>query len=481
MLTEFNKYIDYNNIKASYDFIKEQIKDTEWQDKVYAVGGYVRDELLGNVPKDLDLMIDKNDGGIEFADWLTNKLGIFRAGKNPVVYPRFGTAMFTLRKQKYNGQDLSYVQIECVMPRIEKYSLNSRKPDIEFTTLKKDAERRDLTINALFKRLSDDKILDFTNMGKEDIKNKIIRSPLNPDIIFAEDPLRMLRCIRTYVKYDNWTLPMFMIRSLKKNAKLLENISKERIQEELDKMLLTDNPDKAIRLLQILGLSKYIFPELDKLIKLQQNKYHKYDAMKHTLEVLRNTPKDLITRLSALLHDIGKHKTREVIDDTVHFFSHEEIGAYMARDILHRLRYPREICDAVFVAIKNHMRIKDAGDDGKVSDKTLRKLKMDLGPYLEKTLDLIHADNISHVDWANMPNQIPNIRKRFDELDVKDKGTLSKPPLDGKDIMEILGVKGAIVGRIKKGLADMYLNDPHMSREEAEEIIKYLYRNDSEN
>lgn len=466
--------------KAAVDFIKLTIKDTEWEGKVYIAGGAVRDELMGNDPHDIDLLVDMEDGGILFAEWITEKLGIYKEGKNPVVYPRFGTAMFTLRKQKHNGQDLSNIQIECVMPRKETYTKGSRKPEIEQGSLKDDVDRRDFTINSLLKNLSTSEILDLTGMGKDDIKNGIVRTPLDPDIIFNEDPLRMLRACRFAIKYE-WTLPLFMIRSLKRNAKLLDNISKERIQEELDKMLLTDNPDKAIRLLQILGLSKYIFPELDKLIKLQQNKYHKYDAMKHTLEVLRNTPKDLVTRLSALLHDIGKFKTKEVIDSTVHFYEHESVSAYMARDILHRLRYPREICDAVFIAINNHMRIKDIGDEGKVSDRTLRKLRMDLGPHLEKTLDLIHADNISHADWANMPNQIPNVRKRFDELDIKDKGTLPKPPLDGNDIKEILDVKGPIVGRISRGLAEMYLNDPHMSREEAIEIIKYLHRNDIEN
>jgi tRNA nucleotidyltransferase/poly(A) polymerase len=307
MIKESNN--EYNKMNAAYDFIKSQIKDTEWDNRVYAAGGYVRDELLGQVPKDLDLMIDKENGGIEFAEWLMKKLGIYRKGSNPVIYPRFGTAKFNLRGMKFNGYDLSELDIEAVMPRSEKYEDGSRKPDVEFSSLKKDSERRDLTVNSMFKNLTNDEILDLTGMGREDLKKGLVRSPIDPDIIFDEDPLRMMRVIRTTVKY-NWKLPLFMIRSLKKNAKKLQNISSERIREELDKMLLTKTPDKAIRLLQILGLSKYIFPELDKLIKMKQNKFHKYDAMRHTLEVLKNTPPDLVTRLSALLHDIGKAKTK---------------------------------------------------------------------------------------------------------------------------------------------------------------------------
>ena len=475
MITKFKIFeSQIDKTKAAYDFIKSQIKGTEWDNIVYAVGGYVRDEILGTIPKDLDLMINKENGGIDFANWITKKLGIFREGKNPVIYPRFGTAMFNLRHQTHKGVDLSYIDIECVMPRSEKYKSGSRNPEVNFSTLKIDSERRDITINSLFKNLTNDEILDLTGMGKEDIKNGIVRSSIDPDIIFDEDPLRMMRVIRATVKYG-WTLPLFMIRSLKKNAKKLQNISQERIQEELNKMLLTNNPDKAIRLLQILGLSKYIFPELDKLIGMKQNKHHQYDAMRHSLEVLKNTPKDLVTRLSGLLHDIGKAKTQQIIDNETHFYDHEMVGAYMARDILHRLRYPKEICDAVFIIINNHMRTKHSGDEGDISDRTLRKLKMDLGPHLEQTLDLINADNISHSAQSNMPNQVSNIRKRFKELEEKDKGTNIKPPLDGNEIMEILGItKGRhpVIGKLIELLKDKYLDDPTMSKEEAIVLVK---------
>jgi poly(A) polymerase len=475
MITEFNKYNEYNMIKAATDFIKLQIKGTEWENKVFAVGGAVRDELMGKEPKDLDLMVNKQDGGIEFADWITKKLGIYREGSNPVVYPSYGTAKFNFRGIKHKGYDLSLLDVESVMPRSEKYKSGSRNPDVEFSTLKRDAERRDITANSLFKNLSSDEILDLTGMGKEDIKNGIVRSPIDPDIIFSEDPLRMMRVIRAAVKYD-WDLPLFMIRSLKRNAKKLDNISSERIQEELNKMMLTDYPDKAIRLLQITKLSKYIFPELDKLIKMKQNKFHKYDAMRHTLEVLKNTPPDLITRLSALFHDIGKGKTKEIIDNDIHFYEHEIIGAHLAKDIMKRLKYPKEIIESVFTIIKNHMRIKQAGDDGKITDRALRKLQQDLGPHLSRVLDLINADNLSHADAYNMPNQVSNIRKKYVQIAEKDKDAPKKSPLNGDDVMDILKIeKGPIVGKILKVLGDMYLDDPNMSKEELTEIVKKSY------
>jgi len=475
MLVEFNKYKEYNKMKAAYDFIKSQIKDTEWDNKVYAAGGYVRDEIMGRVPKDLDLMVDEENGGIKFSEWITKKLGIFRKYRNPVIYPRFGTAKFSLRGIKFNGYDLSDVDIEAVMPRSEKYESDSRKPEVEFSTLKRDSERRDTTVNSMFKNLTNDEILDLTGMGKKDIERGIVRSPIDPDIIFTEDPLRMMRVIRAAVKYD-WDLPLFMIRSITKNAKQIQKISSERIQDELNKMLVTDFPDKAVKLMQITKLSRYIFPELDKLIKMKQNKFHKYDAMRHTLEVLKNTPPDLITRLAALFHDVGKGKTREIIDNEIHFYEHEMIGGYMVRDIMKRLRYPTDIINPVVAAVENHMRTKQTGDEGDITDRSLRKLKQDLGPHLQQTLDLIHADNISHSEESNMPNQITNIRRRFKELEEKDKNAPKKSPLDGDAVMDILGIpKGPIVGKILRMLGDLYLSDPSLTKDELTEIVKKAY------
>lgn len=171
-----------------------------------------------------------------------------------------------------------------------------------------------------------------------------------------------------------------------------------------------------------------------------------------------------------------------IIDHETHFYLHEEIGAFMVRDIMKRLKYPKEIINAVVIAVENHMRTKQTGDEGKITDRSLRKLRQDLGPHLQQTLDLIHADNVSHSDWANMPNQVPNILKRFKELDEKDKNAPKKSPLSGDDVMEILGIgKGPIVGKILKILGDMYLDDPNMSKEELTYIVKKSYEELSDN
>ena len=459
---------------AALDFLKNLIKKSPYEGKVFLAGGAVRDELMGIDAKDLDFVINLEDGGAKFAEWATKKIGNFKRGSNPVTYETFGTAKFNLSGVEHKGFKLDDIDIDCVMPRTEEYTDGSRKPTVGSGSLKDDVARRDFTTNSLLKNLSTGEILDLTGMGKQDIKDGIVRTPLDPNVIFSEDPLRMLRAVRFTMKYD-WKLPLFMIKALKNNASKLKQISVERVQEELNKMLMTDSPDRAIKLLQITGLSKYVFPELDSLIKLEQNKYHKEDAMQHTLTVVKGTPKNLTTRLMALFHDIGKEATKEVIDKEIHFYGHEKVGAEMTEDILTRLKYPKKIIDAVVKGVRNHMKLKHGGPDSfGASDKTLRKFKVNMGEHLEDILNLIHADNIAHEAGFDMPNQIEAIRKRLDTLGIP-QGKL-KLPINGDDIKKKFKLKpGKIIGDLLAIVKDEYLENPKVNANKIyPKLEKYL-------
>jgi poly(A) polymerase len=457
--------------QAALEFLRQQISASPYQGKVYLAGGYVRDELMGIDPKDIDLVVDIENGGIEFANWITRKLGIHTSG-NPVIFPKFGTAKFNLRGITHNGVDISDVDIEAVMPRTEKYTFGSRKPDVEQGNLAQDVERRDFTVNSLLKDLTTGEIKDLTGMGRKDIEAGIIRTPLNPDIIFKDDPLRMLRAIRFTVKY-NWKLPFFMIKGIARNAPMLAHISSERIRDELDKMLVTAKPDTAVRLIQITGLSKYIMPELDLLIGLQQNKYHIWDANKHTLEVLKNVPADLPTRLAALFHDIGKAETQSIVNNEIHFYEHEDVGKDIAQDIMKRLRYPNNVIDAVTTAVAAHMRLKAAGKEGEViSDKALRKLQNDLGDHLDMTLDLMAADNIAHAPEFKLEKQIPAIRERLKHLNAASVSSKIPIPLNGFDVMKLTGVRpGPIVKILLDVVKDAWFGNPDITKQEALDLV----------
>jgi len=466
--------INENNAKNAYNLIKNIIKNTKWDNRIFAAGGYVRDELLKNTSKDLDIVVNADNGGIEFAEWLAKKLKIYKANSNPVVFKNFGTAKLSLKGIKYNGYDLSDFEVEFVMPRGEKYTIGSRKPEVYKSDLKQDALRRDLTVNSLFKNLTNDEILDLTGKGITDLKFGIARTPLNnPDETFKDDPLRMLRLIRFSCKYG-WKLPRFMLLALKKNAQMIQHISKERVRDEFDKILISPNPDKGIRLIQWTGLSKWILPEWDSLVGLTQNKYHNQTVDRHILSVVKNVPSHLIARLIAAFHDIGKADTKSVIDGEVHFYLHEDIGADIAEKIMKRLKYPIDIINAVKLGIKNHMRLKGSGNEGEIiSDKALRKLKFELGEHLENILDVMHADNISHSDEHSMPNQIPGIRKRLSSLSDIPKNQHIKLPVSGNDLIIIFGVRpGPIMKEILKAVEDEFFNNPDMTREEALQIVK---------
>jgi poly(A) polymerase len=453
------------------DFLKNLIKGSEWENKVFIVGGYVRDYVMGKDPKDLDLMIDKFNGGIEFAEWVTKKIGNYKEGSNPVIFPRFGTAKFNLNGITHNGIDLSGTDIESVMPRSEKYTAGSRKPEVGFSSLKGDAERRDLTVNSLFKNLSTGEILDLTGKGMGDLKKGVVRTPLDPNQTFTDDPLRMLRVIRFYAKY-NWNIPTYIIKALKTNAHQLENISEGRIQDELNKMLMTSNPHKAVKLLKITNLLQFIIPELKNAIKMTQNHHHKMDVFDHTLDVLKKTKPVLVQRLMGLFHDIGKIATRSVTPTGVHFYGHEKVGSEMAENIMKRLKYPNDLIQSVKTGVLNHMRLKHGGDTAvNLTDKTLRKFMADVGDQLENILDVIHADNIAHSEESSMPNQIEFVKNRLKSLE----STTSKPklPINGFDLQKELKLKpGPIFTEIMQEITEAWFENPDLSKSEAMEIAK---------
>lgn len=446
--------------------LQNTIKGTEWENKVFLVGGAVRDQIMGKPPKDLDFVVQGNiSAGIDFSTWLAQKLKVYKEGSNPVVYPTYGTA-----KLLYNNTDM-----EFVAPRKEKYTPGSRKPQVTDGVLMDDVMRRDLTINSLMRSVSTNQILDLTGKGLNDIKQGIIRTPSEPDVIFKDDPLRMLRAIRFTVKY-NFKIAEGILESITKNSDWINSISKERIQDELNKILVTDKVVEGMELLRTTGLLKHIIPELDQMVGLMQNSHHKEDAYQHTLSVLRNTPPTLISRLMGLFHDIGKVATKSVgPDGEVHFFDHEKVSEQLGRKIMTRLKYPNDIIDIVALGVKSHMLFKHGTDDAsKLSDKTLRKFSAASGGNLSAFLDLIHADNMSHSDTSSMPNQVNFIRKRIEQLKAPSSQSDVKLPINGNDVIA-MGIKqGPLVGKIMDAVQEAWYENPDLTREEAIEIVNKI-------
>jgi poly(A) polymerase len=454
--------------------VKKTIQGTEWENRIYLVGGAVRDQIMGSPVDDLDFVVEGNiSSGLDFATWLSKTWKVFKEGSNPVVFPNYGTASMYYKD----------VKLEFVAPRKEKYTAGSRNPVVSDGVLMDDAMRRDLTINSLMRNVSTDEIVDLTGKGLSDIKEGIIRTPIDPKVIFKDDPLRMLRVIRFKVKYG-FEFGEGMLENIRKYANWIDTITKERVRDELNKILVTKNPSEGIQLLKDTGLLKYVVEEFNDAVGMGQNQYHTEDVFGHSMSVLANTPSDLKTRLIALFHDIGKVLTRTVTPEgAVHFYGHEEASERMVRQIMTRLKYPNDLIDAVAMGVREHMSLKPGKDDAsQLSDKTLRKFAARVGNNLEHILDVIHADNISHKDDMAMKNQIGIVRQRLEKLNSQVNTTTGKMPINGDDVKQILGVKESpLIGKILNAVKEAWFENPNITYDEAAEIVKNFQLNNQIN
>lgn len=454
--------------KKITEYIGSIIKGTSFEGHVFAVGGSVRDFYMGNDIKDIDLVIDLPNGGVDFANWCKEQ----GYTKTVVVYATYGTAMFMFKQ--FPGEE-----IECVMTRGEKYlDDGTRNPTVEFNTIEEDVIRRDLTINSLYYNCSTGEILDLID-GRSDIDNHIIKTT-NPDAdqIFIDDPLRCLRVIRFATRYG-WEIEKNTYESMKRNVQRLKIITKERIQAEFNKILMSENAVMGINMLHDIGAMSFIVPEFEKCYGLTQNRYHFGDVAEHTLAVLdyhcKHFDADLTERLACFLHDIGKIMTRSVKDGKVHFYNHEYVGAEMVGDILRELKYDTDTIKKVQFLIRNHMRTKQAGDGAKyIKDKSLHKLLYECKTFemFKSLMRIIECDNEAHAKDCCIHNQYSELVTKVELEGSHSKMFGYKLPVTGEDIMSVLGLEpGPVIAEINKRLLNQAFIDPEISKERCIKLL----------
>lgn len=425
---------------------------------VYIVGGFVRDLLMGKVSDDIDFVVDKiedDNPATSFAN-LLYKEGV---GSNMAVYETFGTS-----KVEVNG-----LKVEFVMPRAEAYRIDNRKPSVIKTTLYEDAIRRDFTVNTLIMTLDGD-ILDLLGKGIDDINNKILRSAnSNIDQMFMDDSLRILRLYRQSIT-KGFKIEPFLLDGAVRYAHKLETISKERIREELNKMIMGDNLDIMLTK-EFIETLKYICPELyNETTNMETPPYHKIESTwEHTVRVTSNCPKDnFILRLAALFHDVGKPVVRTIEENgNAHFYRHELVGAKMAKDIMTKLTYSNDVIKKVTKLIENHMR--GMGYNKKWSDKAIRKFIIELNPLMEDNLLLAYADSkgsaYSQELENNSLNRLNEMKNRIKE--IMKKPVHMKPIIDGDELMRISGRgTGEWIGEAIRCQMKILMKDPEISVEE---------------
>jgi poly(A) polymerase len=424
--------------------------------ELYLVGGVVRDMLLGRSRVDAELDLATSARPAEtlrvLAGW---------AERRYTVGVRFGTV----------GARKGETLLEITTFREEVYHEEHRKPSVSFARdIETDLSRRDFTVNAMAVRLPEGEFLDPFG-GVRDLAAKRLDTPLDPEVAFSDDPLRMLRAARFAAQLEATPAPR-VVEAMARMAERLDIVSRERIRDELSRMLLSAKPSAGLEMIIDTGLADRFIPELPAL-RLEQDPIHKHkDVFRHTLAVVENCEADLVLRLAALLHDIGKPQTRQVTPEGVQFYYHDVVGARMAEKRLRELRYPNDVVEDVRKLVELHLRFHGYGEGW--SDSAVRRYVRDAGPLLDKLNQLTRADVTTgnRFKAKQFQSLMDELEERIAALAEQENLEAMRPPLDGREVMEHLRISpGPTVGEALDHLMEIRLERGPIEKDEAYQLL----------
>ena len=448
--TSGNSYSDLLNPPTIFKTISK-IAD-QLNQPVFVIGGFVRDQILKRETKDIDIVT--LGSGIDLAKKISKELD-----SSPVkIFKNFGTAMILVND----------IEIQFVGARKESYKSDSRNPIVENGTIEEDQNRRDFTVNSLAISLNKSSFGEFIDPfnGLIDLKNKVLKTPLDPDITFSDDPLRMMRAIRFCSQLD-FKIEDITLAAINKNIDRIKIVAQERITEEINKIILSNQPSVGFKLLEKTGLLKIIFPEFQLLkgVEIKDGKGHK-DNFYHTLQVLDNilpySKENLWLRWSALLHDIAKPNTKRFNPKQGWtFHGHEDKGARMVPSIFRRLKLPLDNkMKYVQKLVLLHLRPISLTNDS-ITDSALRRLLFDAGEDLDDLMNLCKSDITSkNKEKKNKYlKRFETVKEKLVDLEDRDKIKNWQPPIDGKEIMSTFNLKPCKeVGLLKEFIKNAILD-----------------------
>ncbi len=425
-------------LEQSLSLLREATRNTSYEGTLYLVGGLIRDRELGStLASDLDIVLEGD--AVALVHFLHRK-GITQ--HVPVTYPRFGTAMVHIGHRHHPG-----IQVEFVSARAESYQSDSRKPHVRQGTLKEDAFRRDFTLNTLMENLHTGEILDLTGKGRDDLKQGIIRTPLDPRITFYDDPLRMLRAIRFGARFGFQIAPETWEAMQSEAYRLAPPaISQERIRDEFVKIILLSGKRfrQGMELLLEAQLLPLFLPEMLPMIDCTQGSWHPYDVWKHTLVALEALPDSapFAVRLALLWHDIGKPNTRTEENGIIRFTNHPKVGAEIVQRRMTLLKFPNEEIKDVVALVRMHMRLGEYRPDW--TDASIRRLIRETHPYLEDLFLLTECDRSAVRIPPDLAADLVGLRARVEAQNALMNVAEVISPLNGDRIMELLGIPPGI-------------------------------------
>lgn len=437
------------------DKIKNAVKLTRLEGHVYLVGGVIRDSLLKQPVKDIDVVVDVEDGGIMVANLLAAKEKCYMLNTNPVIFQTYGTAKVCL----FNDKDLKDINIEFVESRKAQFVIGSKC----FGTIEEDSKMRDLTINSLYWNINNGKFYDYVG-AVDDLTTQTLRT-VNPDSVFVWNPIKMLRVIRFSAELG-WGIEKNTWLSIISHSHLIKKAPQELITSEISKILVSPNASIAMRKMMYCGLLHRVMPDIYDLTSGYESRNPTVTAFDHTMKVLDMVQPMIENRLAALFHDVGS----VVTEGYNRSMSKDMFSAWVATTDLKEMKFSNAIIDAVETAIRYHRVFTNYADGVLPPDKKIRKFVNLVGEHIGTTVDLMNANN-THCTYGKKKTQALLILNRLEKLDEEEETKNVKLPVDGNDLIE-LGLRGKTIGKMLNLVKDAYFENPQITKEECLELVK---------